>query len=487
MAFSIEPFSTEPFTSTNGAIAPWKYWAQTSPFSIALETPDESLSWQQLESRIGQYTYYLQQQGMTRGDVITLVGKNQPESVLFYLAAQEIGVMVALTMPQPSASLKSKLDTLYKPNQRRYVWFANDGVKPYPESELDALNCDLLISLQAQVQLPNDGAAGDYCHENSASVIFTSGSTGLPKAVVHTHRQHLASAQGLLREFKFTGQDSWLLSLPLYHVSGLAIVYRWLYAGARLKVGSGNLAHDIFDVSHASLVATQLKRLLDDKIELSLSHVLLGGSHVDHELALRASEQGIETWLGYGMTEAASTVTAKQIDSVSNAGHLLQNREIKLVGQRIYISGETLASGYFYQGEVTPLADESGWFDSKDLGEWQGNELRIIGRADNQFISGGENIHCEEIEAALNQIDGVVQSIVVPVEDAEFGFRPVAVIQTDNLLSKQDYEHYLKAGLEKFKWPVAYYALPQVLLEGGIKVSRKAVKDWLIDERNKAP
>ncbi len=218
-----------------------------------------------------------------------------------------------------------------------------------------------------------------------------------------------------------------------------------------------------------------------------MSHVLLGGSHVEHDLALQASEQGIETWLGYGMTEAASTVTAKQIDNVSNAGHLLQNRKIKLVGQCIYIGGQTLASGYFYQGDITPLVNESGWFDSKDLGEWQGDELKIIGRADNQFISGGENVHCEEIEAALNQIESVVQSIVVPVEDVEFGFRPVAVVQTDNLLSKQDYEHYLKAKLEKFKWPVAYYALSQALLEGGIKVSRKAVKDWLIDERNKAP
>ncbi len=487
MAFSIEPFSTEPFNAGNGAIAPWKYWAQLSPFSIALETPQEELSWQQLEFRIRQYAYYLQQQGITSGDVITLVGKNQPESVLLYLAAQETGVTVALTMPQPSESLKAKLDTLYKPNQLRYVWFANDGVKSYPEPELEALNCRLLFPLQAQAQLSNNGTADDYCHDNAASVVFTSGSTGTPKAVVHTHRQHLASAQGLLREFKFTGQDSWLLSLPLYHVSGLAIVYRWLYAGARLKVGSGNLAHDISDVSHASLVATQLKRLLDDKTELSLSHVLLGGSHVNHELALCASEQGIETWLGYGMTEAASTVTAKQIDNVSNAGHLLQNREIKLVGQRIYIAGQTLASGYFYQGNITPLVDESGWFDSKDLGEWQGNELMIIGRADNQFISGGENIHCEEIEAALNQIDGVAQSIVVPVEDAEFGFRPVAVVQTGSLMSKQGYEYYLQARLEKFKWPVAYYQLPQALLEGGIKVSRKAVKEWLLDERNKAP
>ncbi len=484
MAFSIEPFNTTSLATESSAIAPWKYWAQTSPFSIALETPGETLSWQKLESRIGQYTSYLQQKGIASRDVITLVGKNQIDTVLFYLAAQEIGAMVALTMPQPFGNLKGKLHTLYKPNQKRYVWFAGNESQRYTSSELKELNCILLTSAKASNQPPMTQSVEGYRHDNAASIVFTSGSTGIPKAVVHTHRQHLASAQGLLKEFAFTGLDSWLLSLPVYHVSGLAILYRWLYAGAKLKVGSGDLAHDILEVTHASLVATQLKRLLDDNINLSLSHVLLGGSHVDHQLAQRASEQGIETWLGYGMTEAASTVTAKKIDQVSNAGHLLQYRKIKLDEQRIYIGGQTLACGYFFQGDITPLVDESGWFDSKDLGEWQGDELKIIGRADNQFISGGENIHCEEIEAVLNEIDSVVQSIVVPVEDSEFGFRPVAIVQTDKLLSKQDYESHLQAKLEKFKWPVEYYTMPQVLLENGIKVSRKAVKEWLVERSN---
>ncbi|OPH55545.1 o-succinylbenzoate--CoA ligase [Vibrio campbellii] len=470
MAFSIDTI----------AIAPWKYWAQVSPFSIALETIKEQINWQQLTARVDLYSRYLQQRGAASGDVVTLIGKNQVETLWFYLAAQQIGAITALTMPQPFEALSGKLTTLYKPTQQRFVWFADGVASGYSEQQLSALGLTLLSTPieDAHVSAFNDG----YAHDALASIVFTSGSTGTPKAVVHTHRQHLASAQGLLSEFQFNHQDTWLLSLPLYHVSGLAIVYRWLFAGATLKVGNGNLADDILGVSHASLVATQLKRLLDEQVELSLTHVLLGGSHVAHELAQRATQMGIETWLGYGMTEAASTVTAKQIDSISNAGHLLRNRDIKLVEERIYIGGQTLAAGYFKQGSVTSLLNENGWFDSKDLGERQGDELKIIGRADNQFISGGENVHCEEIEAALNQIESISQSIVVPVEDVEFGHRPVAVIQTESLLDKAQYEQHLQTKLEKFKWPVAYYAMPQTLLGGGIKISRKAVKDWLKNE-----
>ena len=475
MAFSIDTI----------AIAPWKYWAQVSPFSVALETIKEQVNWQQLTARVDLYSRYLQQQGVASGDVVTLVGKNRVETLWFYLAAQQVGASAALTMPQPFEALSGKLTTLYKPTQQRFVWFADGVASGYSEQQLSQLGIIQLSTLDSESQSDQsdvDTSNEVYAHDALASIVFTSGSTGTPKAVVHTHRQHLSSAQGLLAEFRFNHQDTWLLSLPLYHVSGLAIVYRWLFAGATLKVGGGNLAEDIVGVSHASLVATQLKRLLDEQVELSLSHVLLGGSHVAHELALRATQQGIETWLGYGMTEAASTVTAKQIDSISNAGHLLQNRDIKLVDERIYIGGQTLAAGYFKQGLVTSLVNESGWFDSKDLGEWQGDELKIIGRADNQFISGGENVHCEEIEAVLNQIESISQSIVVPVEDVEFGHRSVAVIQTDLLLDKAQYEQHLQTKLEKFKWPVAYYAMPQTLLNEGIKISRKAVKDWLKNE-----
>ena len=153
--------------------------------------------------------------------------------------------------------------------------------------------------------------------------------------------------------------------------------------------------------------------------------------------------------------------------------------------KRIFIGGKTLASGYYHQGRVSSLTDSEGWFDSKDLGVWVNDQLKVIGRADNQFISGGENIHCEEIERALNQVVGVKQSFIVPVEDTEFGFRPIAIIDCNELESDSWYTKQLNDVIERFKHPVEYYQMPK-LEQQGIKVSRAQLAQWLKIEREKA-
>lgn len=482
-------------------MSPWQQWQQRTPDKVALRLEQESLTWQQLAERVEQYAQALHQQGLQSGDVLTLVGKNHPHTLLWLLAAASHGVICALTMPQPEQALLLKLDALYGAHQKPHLWLAPGAEVPRlsdllhtdssqsDSSQTDSCQTNRTVNF---IEIPQALHAtepagrpvewhGDlYQADNLATLIFTSGSTGTPKAVAHTHAQHLASAQGLLQEFVFSAEDTWLLSLPLYHVSGLAIVYRWLLAGGCLKIGSADLACDMAQVTHASLVPTQLKRLLDAGIELSLTHVLLGGSHIPVRLAQQAAETGIETWLGYGMTEAASTVTAKRVDGHSGAGHVLAGRQVQLRGQRIYIGGETLAKGYYRQGILHPVAEPDGWFDSKDLGAWQDEQLVIIGRADNQFISGGENIHCEEIEAVLSRHPAVQLAMVVAVEDDEFGARPVAVVHSAQAeFSLEQGAAWCEGKLEKFKWPVAYFTMPEQLMNSGIKVSRQALKQWL--------
>ncbi|MFA0710637.1 o-succinylbenzoate--CoA ligase [Vibrio splendidus] len=465
----------------------WVQWAQQNPHQTALVTTHHAYTWQQVSVLVSEYQQQLSHQGLSEGDVLTIVGKNQSEVIPAYLAALNLGVICAFTMPQPHLRLKQKIDALYQENQQSYLWLLDSSGLERSDA-VDLKSVLVMLPCLNEVKVDGDDKLTtpqnpNFNPQSLASIVFTSGSTGNPKAVAHTLEQHLCSAVGLLEVFRYQQGDTWLLSLPMYHVSGLAIVHRWLAAGGCIKIGTGQLETDIEGCSHASLVATQLHRLLKSKRALTLTHVLLGGSHIPEALGLEAQQMGIETWLGYGMTEAASTVTAKPVDSSNTAGFVLNHRQLKIEEQRIFIGGDTLASGYYHQGKLTPLVDKNGWFDSKDLGEWVGEQVSIIGRADNQFISGGENIHCEEIERALNQLSEVNQSFIVPIEDDEFGFRPVAIVDCADLPTKEWFAEQLNGRLERFKFPVEYYRMPEQEQQG-IKVSRAGLASWLSQHRS---
>lgn len=455
-------------------LSPVRQWAQQCPLQLALRTPERDYTWAELSDVVSETASTLAQQGVGQGDVLTCIGKNNSELLFVLLACMELGAICAISMPGSEQERAQKLSTLYPASNAVKLWSSRQDIRS-----------TLSLDFSANERQRQENFSHSYHPDNLATLIFTSGSTGPAKAVAHTHAQHLASATGLLAHFSFQPEDCWLLSLPLYHVSGMAIVYRWLVSGAQLKIGTGELAQDIQQVTHASLVATQLKRLLDSSQPLQLSRVLLGGSHIPLELSQQAADRGIDTWLGYGLTEAASTVTAKRVDGKESAGVVLPHRRVMVHDGRILIGGETLASGYYFQGQLTPLPTVSvpgqgDGFDSKDLGHWQDNELCILGRADNLFISGGENVHCEEIEAALCTHSAIRQAIVVPIDDAEYGQRPIAVIDANALPDKTELDSHLTPLLAKFKWPIGYYLMPPELTQTGIKVSRYEVKKFVV-------
>ena len=304
--------------------------------------------------------------------------------------------------------------------------------------------------------------------------------------MVHNVSAHLANAEGVCALMNFGKDQSWLLSLPLYHVSGQGIVWRWLYAGATLVLPKEDFYQSIGEVSHVSLVPTQLQRWFDYLTEypqpIQTQAVLLGGTQIPVKLTQVLSELGIRSYSGYGMTEMASTVFAKQSDGKIGVGQPLLGREFKLVNEEVWLKGAGLAMGYWRDGRIDPLTNHEGWFQTKDKGQWLDDELVIQGRLDNMFISGGENIYPEEIEKVIAQSDLVKQIFVLPKHDEEFGHRPVAIVEFHTSFNESAVESlnvFLQGRLERFKQPVAYYELPQDLIQGAIKISRKALADWL--------
>ncbi len=235
-------------------------------------------------------------------------------------------------------------------------------------------------------------------------------------------------------------------------------------------------------VTHFSVVATQLKRLLAEPgfPPSSLKAVLLGGGACPPNLVREAVAAGVPLHTTYGLTEMASQVTTTPVglpaEKLATAGRVLPGRELSIseLGE-ILVRGPTLCRGYLRGGYLAPVINEDGWFPTGDLGQLDGEGyLTVIGRRDNMFISGGENIHPEEIESRLLELSGVHQAIVVAVADPEYGHRPVAFLDAD-AIDVESARQKLGRSLPSFKIPIAFHAWPKPALTDGIKPSRIAL------------
>ena len=315
-----------------------------------------------------------------------------------------------------------------------------------------------------------------------ATVVFTSGSTGTPKAALHAFGNHYFSAVGSNANIALAPGDRWLHSLPLYHVGGLSILFRCLISGAAIALPEPDapLGRSISDLraTHVSLVSTQLLRLLREEVALEgLRAALMGGGPMPEDLVEEALARGLPVHTSYGLTEMASQVTTTAPgaapEELRTAGRVLLHREISVSGEgEILVRGETLFAGYV-EGEKTGCpSGAGGWFRTGDLGRLDGaGRLSVLGRRDNLFISGGENVRPEEIEEALLRIAGVEEAVVVPVTDPEFGARPVAFVRLSE--GTGDLARALEPVLPRFKIPKAFHEWEGV---GGMKPDRPALK-----------
>jgi len=404
--------------------------------------------------------------GLKPGDRVAICDENSVEYIILLLALLFIKVVAAPVSPRwPDKTISSYVAKI----NARHLFRSVDIKRA--------------VCFDARQQTAPQHMQ-DLDPEQEATVIATSGSGGEAKAAVHTWGNHYYSARGSNEVIPLTAADRWLLSLPLYHVSGMAVLARCLYSGAGIVVGTDDdLAQSLerSAVTHVSLVSTQLHRLLScpenlDRLR-SLKCILLGGSTIPRGLVERSVELGLNLYLSYGLTEMSSQVaTGKVAQDGWACVKVLPYRQLCIsIAGEILVKGEVLFKGYVSGQRLNLPLTEDGWFATGDSGrlDAQGN-LSVSGRRDNMFISGGENIQPEEIEKSLLGIKGIVEAVVVPKADGEFGHRPIAFIKYEGEpLSKDHLVKYLQVDLPRFKIPVAFYPWPQDLISRGLKVSRQ--------------
>jgi len=457
--------------------------ALVRPGATALWAASRRWTYAELDAAVADTEGRLSEAGVERGDRIALHVDRTPNAVILLWAVWRRGaVAVPLSTRLPPGEIGPRalqVDSAYL-------------VTATQEGEVDASDQIDILSPQAVVagrgtRETSAGEAPD--HDRPASIVFTSGSTGTPKAALHTWANHLYSAKGANANLPLEREDRWLLSLPLYHVGGLAILVRCALAGAAVAIPpartsiAANLraAH----ATHVSLVATQFRRVLDaidGAPPASLKAVLLGGGPIPDGLLRDGYGRSWPLLTSYGSTEMASQITTTApgapLDDLQTAGRTLPHRRVRIEDEQIYVAGPTLFRGYVpLEGPEAPQTDD-GWYPTGDRGRIDASgRLRVLGRMDRMFVSGGENIQPEEIEAVLERLDVVERAAVVPVPHAEYGRRPVAFVHTTEPVDETGLQRVLTSTLPGYKIPDGFYKLPAKVLTQGLKINRERLRE----------
>jgi len=309
--------------------------------------------------------------------------------------------------------------------------------------------------------------SSEYAPSYAAVAIGTSGTTGTSKEVLLASTALISSAKASNKFLGAQSGDTWSLLLPLTHIAAVNVIIRSMELGTT-PIDLRDFDGEYPNASYTAIVPTQLFRALNGDQRL-LSHlkstkaVLVGGAALSQTLRNQAELAGIKVITTYGMTETCGGCV---YDGVA-----LEDTEIEIRNGKICIKGPVLASSI-------PLID--GWFETSDLGEFNNDQLVVIGRSDDVIISGGENLSLNAVENSLSLAFPDTQFAAFAVEDFQWGQSlQVAVVGT---ISDDQITAHLEKDLGYFAKPKGIHRMSSLPLLGIGKIDRKTLAKGITNE-----
>ncbi|MFC4933084.1 class I adenylate-forming enzyme family protein [Massilia sp. GCM10023247] len=470
-----------------------------------------------------------------RGKRIALVMSNRPEWMISFIAVTALGGTAVLvnsrgTAPEIAAALDETDSVAVIADERRAPLAADGGAR------LMIVAGDAATGHAAR---PGWIGFANACRgwenaqlepmalqpEDEAIVMFTSGTTGKSKAALFSQR---AVATGLMH-IQLSGalvgphivarrgkdalggaapsQPASLLAFPLFHVSGcyavflasllrggkIVILPKWDAATALALIERERIA----SFSGAPAMYWDMLRLDPSARDVSsLLSVGAGGQAFAPVLykEIAAAFPLAVLGVGYGMTECGGTVctiAGEELDThVTASGRVFPSVDVRIVDDEdadlpagepgeILMRGAMLMRGYCKQAQATADVLQGGWLRTGDIGRVDADGyLHVVDRKKNIVISGGENISCNEVEAAVMEHAGVAQAAAFGVPDERLGEQVVlAVVLLDGTTLAEEALHaHLRQRLAAYKVPRAVWFLDALPRNATDKVMRHELR-----------
>lgn len=445
----------------------------------------------------------LLKKGLDRGTRVGILAANSAEYLMAFFGIVRAGmVAVPINYKLPAATVAGILDDA----DVRFV-FA-DAERAGQASGRPVVRLDD-AKAWAGFADPGPFESPDMGDDEFALILYTSGSSGRPKGVPLTHGGYVWASRVLSGTMPPMDGKRMLVAAPLYHMNGLlqstlmsmsggtVVLMRRFDPRGYLEAAARNRCDIVTSVPTMLALAVRETEALATLDLSPVKLVIMGSAPVSEALfdeAGRIFPQAAisNTW---GTTEGSPVVFGPHPDGKPkpkmSVGYPMPEAEIRLVGGSsddegvIWVRSGAVMPGYLNMPEESARCLHDGWYDTGDIMRRDADGFYyFVGRADDMFVCGGENVYPTEVERLLESHPGIAQASVLPLADDIKGMVPVAylVLAPGAVLTADEVKAFALAEGPAYRHPRHVAFLEALPLAGTNKVDRQALTARAADE-----
>ncbi|HUN45872.1 MAG TPA: class I adenylate-forming enzyme family protein [Stellaceae bacterium] len=427
--------------------------AAVSPDKVAIidisryEQPIE-LSYRDFDAECNAVARGLLRRGLKRGDRVGILSLNRYEMLAAYFGTMRAGMV---SVPVSFKLAADTVDYIVRDAGVKAIFHDRERASLCPP-DLARIDFD---SPDGYAALKDPGAFETVEPEGRelGMMLYTSGSTGRPKGVLLSHESQRWAIASLLKLFGDLSHHRYIVAAPMFHMNATVSVKQALAAGASLVLMPSfdaktyARALERFRVTWLTSVPTMLalvareRELIGSLDFSSVERVTMGSAPLTQALVDKVQAIFPKALLNnsYGTTEAGPCPFGPHPDGIPRppvaAGYPIPGSEVALrEGPSpdegvLYMRSPMCMEGYNNLPEKTAEVMRGGWYRSGDVMRREKSGFYyFVGRADDMFVVGGENVWPGEVERLIERLPGVHQSVVVPVPDEIKGALPFAFV-----------------------------------------------------------